>query len=174
MTETSPGKGPSSDFAEPLADEREMVVGGLASFVWEDTTAAECETAVEEVNQVVGGYASLLTASDENPEAFPEADVALWEAQWKAFIARRLALRPDQPEVIAETRRAAAEALQYLLSPSWLRSIEPATCSRTKGMSGFSATGLFRENMWDARRGRGRWLSSSPRRPVLGRPIRPS
>lgn len=99
-----------------MTAEDETVLGGLAPFVWDDATAADCETAVEEVNQVVGGYASLLSAAVDEPAAFTETEIATWRAQLQAFVARRQALRPDQPETIAQTRRAAAEALRYLQS----------------------------------------------------------
>lgn len=99
-----------------MVDEKETVLGGLTPFEWNDATAADCEIAVEEVNQVVGGYASLLSAAADNPAAFPETDTAAWRAELNAFVARRRALRPNQPEIIAETRSAAAAALRYLRS----------------------------------------------------------
>ncbi|SNQ48028.1 conserved hypothetical protein [Frankia canadensis] len=97
-----------------MTDERDGVLGGLEPFEWDDVVAARCEIAVEEVNQVVGGYAALLWQARHNRAAYSATDVAAWEAQQTAFIARRRALRPTDPAFIDETRQAAAEALAYL------------------------------------------------------------
>lgn len=57
-----------------MGDIEGSVVGGLTPFEWHDATAAARGTAVEEINQVVGGYASLVSAAADNPGGSSPAD----------------------------------------------------------------------------------------------------
>ncbi|ABD11726.1 hypothetical protein CcI156_09285 [Frankia sp. CcI156] len=99
-----------------MENTEESVVGGLTAFEWHDATAASCETAVEEINQVVGGYASLVSAAADDPGGSSPTDVAGWRQQMKAFADLRRELRPDDPQAVTEARRASAAALRYLES----------------------------------------------------------
>lgn len=99
-----------------MGNTEESIVGGLAPFEWDDATAVAYEVAVEETAWVVGGYASLVWAATDNPGGSSPTDIAQWRQQMKTFATLQRELRLDDPQAIAEARRACATALRYLAS----------------------------------------------------------